>query len=150
MSDCPLKARLVSDMKQAMRDQKKELLATIRLALAAVKQKEVDERIELTDADVISILDKMIKQRRESIKQYEAGNRPDLAAIEAAEIEVLQEYMPQALTEAELEAFIKQAIAETSAQGPQDMGKVMTWLKSKVQGRTDMAQLSQNIKKLLA
>jgi uncharacterized protein YqeY len=150
MSDCPLKARLVSDMKQAMRDQSKELLATIRLALAAVKQKEVDERIELTDTDVISILDKMIKQRRESIKLYETGNRPDLAAIETAEIEVLQKYMPQALSEAELEAFIKQAIAETAAQGPQDMGKVMTWLKPKVQGRTDMGQLSQNIKKLLA
>ncbi|MDF2690855.1 MAG: GatB/YqeY protein [Gammaproteobacteria bacterium] len=150
MSDCPLKARLVSDMKQAMRDQNKELLATIRLALAALKQKEVDERIELTDNDVISIMDKMIKQRRESIKQYEAGNRPDLAAQEASEIEILQKYMPQALSEAELEAFIKQAIAETSAQGPQDMGKVMNWIKPKVQGRTDMGQLSQNIKKLLS
>jgi uncharacterized protein YqeY len=136
-------------MKQAMRDQKKELLATIRLALAALKQKEVDERIELSDADVIGIIDKMIKQRRESIKQYEAGNRPDLAAIEASEIEVLKHYMPQAMPQAELEALIKQAIQETAAQGAQDMGKVMNWLKPKVQGRTDMGQLSQTIKALL-
>ncbi|MDO8953920.1 MAG: GatB/YqeY domain-containing protein [Gammaproteobacteria bacterium] len=149
MADCALKTQLLNDMKQAMRDQKKELLGTIRLALSAIKQKEVDERVELSDAEVTSIIEKMIKQRRESIKQFEAGARPDLAAIEVSEIDVLKHYMPQALSEAEVEAFIRQAIQETDAKSAQDMGKVMTWLKAKVQGRTDMGLLSAHIKKLL-
>jgi len=149
MADCSLKTQLLNDMKQAMRDQKKDLLGTIRLALSAIKQKEVDERVELSDADVVAIIDKMIKQRRESIKQYEAGNRPDLAAIEIAEIEVLKPYMPESLSEAEVEALIRQAMQETGATTAQDMGKVMAWIKPKVQGRTDMGQLSAHIKKLL-
>jgi hypothetical protein len=149
MADSLLKQRIVDDMKQAMRDQDKQRLGTIRLATAAIKQKEVDERKELSDADILAIIDKMIKQRRESIKQYEAANRKDLADVESAEIEVLQVYLPQALSQDELTQMIKEAISETGAQSMQDMGKVMNILRPKVQGRADMGAVSQTIKQLL-
>jgi uncharacterized protein YqeY len=149
MADCPLKSRIIEEMKQAMREQNKAKLQAIRLITAAIKQKEVDERIELQDADILAILDKMIKQRRESIKQYELANRQDLVAQESFEIEVIEAYLPERLSEAALEALIKEAIAQSNAQGMQDMGKVMAILKPKVQGRTDMGAVSQKIKSAL-
>lgn len=133
-------------MKDAMRAQNKERLATIRLVLAAIKQIEVDQRIELDDAGVLAVLDKMVKQRRESIKQYEAASRQDLADKEAAEIAVIQAYLPERLSEAELTALIAEGIAETGAEGIAGMSKVMAWLKPKVQGRADMGAVSALIK----
>lgn len=141
-----LKTRITEDMKQSMRDQNKAKLQAIRLITAAIKQKEVDERVEITDADVLAILDKMIKQRRESIRQYEAANRHDLATQESFEIEVIQAYLPEQLTEAEIEALVADAIKATGAATPQDMGKVMGLLKPKLQGRADMGIVSQKIK----
>lgn len=149
MADAKLKAQIIEDMKNAMRAQDKAKLQAIRLITAAIKQKEVDERIELTDADVLAILDKMIKQRRESIHQYELAKRDDLVAQERFEVTVIQNYMPESLSEAELNEFIAEAIKDTNAQGMQDMGKVMAILKPKVQGRTDMGALSQKIKSRL-
>lgn len=141
-----LKNRITEDMKQAMRDQNKPKLQAIRLITAAMKQKEVDERVELTDADVLAILDKMIKQRRESIRQYEAANRHDLAAQESFEIEIIQAYLPAQLSEAEIEALVVDALKTTGASTPHDMGKVMGLLKPKLQGRADMGIVSQKIK----
>ena len=119
-----LKATITEDMKAAMRAREAARLSTIRLLLAAIKQKEVDERIDVSDADVVGIIDKMIKQRRESITHFDAGGRPELAAAERAEIEILQAYLPQPLSAAEVEALIAEAIADTGASGPAAMGKV--------------------------
>lgn len=145
-----LKARITEDMKAAMRGGDKARLGVIRLLQAAIKQREVDERITLDDDAVIGVIEKMVKQRRESIKQYESGGRPELAAQEAFEIEQLQPYLPKALSEAELAALIDQALADTGAESARDMGKVMAWLKPKVAGRADMGALSGQIKSRLS
>ena len=145
-----LKARITDDMKTAMKARATERLGTIRLLLAALKQKEVDERVELTDADIITIIDKMLKQRRDSVTQYTAVNRADLADRETAEMVVLSEYLPQALTEAEIDTLIDQAITDTGAAGMQEMGKVMAVLKPQMAGRADMAAVSGRIKARLA
>jgi hypothetical protein len=137
-------------MKEAMRAQAKLKLQTIRLITAAIKQKEVDERIELSDQDILIILDKMVKQRRDSVKQYEAAQREDLAAQERFEIELIQTYLPQALSDAEIEALIQAAIKNSGASNMQDMSKVMQILKPQVQGRADMGAISQKIKLALA
>jgi uncharacterized protein YqeY len=141
-----LKQQISDDMKAAMRAKETARLGAIRLLLAAMKQREVDERIELTDADVIAIIEKMMKQRRDSISQYEAANRNDLADVEKFEMTVLQAYMPQQLSEAEITAAIAEAIAATGAAGPQDMGKVMGVVKPKLAGRADMGKVSGLIK----
>ena len=145
-----LKARLTDDMKAAMKGGEKDRLQVIRLANAAIKQREVDERITLDDAQVLAVLEKMVKQRRDSVQQYEAANREDLAAVERYEISVIQGYLPQPLSEAEVEALIAAAIAESGATGPQDMGKVIGLLKPRVAGRADMGALSGLVKKKLA
>jgi uncharacterized protein len=145
-----LKARLTDDMKAAMKGGEKDRLQVIRLANAAIKQREVDERITLDDAQVLAVLEKMVKQRRDSVQQYEAANREDLAAVERYEISVIQGYLPQPLSEAEVEALIAAAIAESGAAGPQDMGKVIGLLKPRVAGRADMGALSGLVKKKLA
>ncbi len=144
-----LKARITEDMKAAMRAGEKDRLSCIRMLQAGIKQREVDERIELGDAEVLAVIDKMIKQRKESVAQFEAGNRADLVAKESAEIAVLTGYLPAQLGAAELDAMIKDAIAATSATSMKDMGKVMGLLKPKVQGRTDMGALSARIKSAL-
>ena len=145
-----LKARLTDDMKAAMKGGEKDRLQVIRLANAAIKQREVDERITLDDAQVLAVLEKMVKQRRDSVQQYEAANREDLASVERYEISVIQTYLPQPLSEAEIEALVAQAIAESAAAGPQDMGKVIGLLKPRVAGRADMGALSGLVKKKLA
>ncbi|MGC1458603.1 MAG: GatB/YqeY domain-containing protein [Steroidobacteraceae bacterium] len=145
-----LKERITEDMKNSMRSGDKERLAGIRLVLAAIKQREVDERIQLDDTQVLAVLDKMIKQRRESITQFEAGGRADLVAKESAELAVLQGYLPAQLAPSEVEALIRAAIASTGATGMKDMGKVMAAVKPQVQGRTDMGALSARIKGLLS
>jgi len=141
-----LKSSIVEDMKTAMRAKESARLSTIRLLLAAIKQREVDERIELTDADVLTIIDKMIKQRRDSVAQFEAGKREDLAAVERAEIAVLEGYLPARLADAEIDALIADAIAATGASGVAAMGKVMALVKPKVAGRADMGAVSARIK----
>ena len=150
MSDATLKARLTEAMKAAMRAQEKARLGAIRLMLAEIKRVEVDERIELDDARVLAILDKMIKQRRDSIQQFESAGRTDLVEIEAGELAVIQEFLPQALGEAELELLIDGAIRESGAVAMKDMGKVMAILKPQVQGRADMGLVSQRIKARLS
>jgi hypothetical protein len=145
-----LKERITEDMKASMRSGDKERLAGIRLILAAIKQREVDERIQLDDTQVLAVLDKMIKQRRESITQFEAGGRADLVAKESAELAVLQGYLPAQLADAEVESLIRTAIASTGAASMKDMGKVMATVKPQVQGRTDMGALSARIKTLLS
>jgi len=144
-----LKDRVTEDMKTAMRAGDKERLAAVRLLLAAIKQREVDERITLDDGQVLGVIEKMIKQRRESITQFESGGRSDLAAKENAEIGVLQGYLPAQLTPSELDALIAEAIAATGAASVKDMGKVMGFVKPKAQGRTDMGALSARIKQKL-
>ena len=144
-----LKDRVTEDMKTAMRAGDKERLATIRLLLAAIKQREVDERITLDDDQVLAVIDKMMKQRREAITQFESGGRGDLVAKENAEIGVLQGYLPAQLTPAELDALISEAITATGAASIKDMGKVMGFVKPKAQGRTDMGALSARIKQKL-
>ena len=144
-----LKARITEDMKAAMRSGEKDRLSCIRMLQAGIKQREVDERIELDDAQVLAVIDKMIKQRRESVVQFEAGKRADLVAKESAEISVLSSYLPAQLGDAELDAMIKDAIAATAAASMKDMGKVMGVLKPKVQGRTDIGALSARIKSVL-
>ena len=141
-----LKAQLTSDMKDAMRAKDKDRLGTIRLIQAAIKQREVDERIELDDTQVLAVLDKMVKQRRDSIKQYRDAAREDLAAVEEAELLVIQTYLPAPLDEAELDNLISEAISSSGASGMQDMGKVMGQLRAKVQGRADMGEVSNRIK----
>jgi uncharacterized protein YqeY len=145
-----LKERITEDMKASMRSGDKERLAGIRLVLAAIKQREVDERIQLDDTQVLAVLDKMIKQRRESITQFEAGARADLVAKESAELAVLLAYLPAQLSDAEVEGAIRAAIAGTGATTLKDMGKVMAAVKPQVQGRTDMGALSTRIKGLLS
>lgn len=149
MSKSAIQARINEAVKDAMRAKDKERLNTLRLATAEFKKVEVDERIELDDARVIAILDKMIKQRKDSVSQFASGGRQDLADKEQAEITVLTEFLPAALSDAELDDLIKQTIADTGAEGMKDMGKVMAALKPQVQGRTDMGALSQKIKGLL-
>ena len=144
-----LKARLTEDMKAAMKGGDKERLQVIRLANAAIKQREVDERIELDDAQVLAVLEKMVKQRRDSVSQYEAANREDLAAIERFEIGVIQGYLPQALDPAEIDALVAAAIAESGAAGPQEMGKVIGLLKPRLAGRADMGKVSGLVKQAL-
>jgi len=144
-----LRDRITEDMKSAMRAGEKERLAAIRLALAAIKQREVDERITLDDAQVLAVLEKMIKQRREAITQFHSGGRADLVAKETAEINVLQGYLPAQMSEAEIEALIGEAIAATAAASIKDMGKVMAVVKPKAQGRADMGALSARIKQRL-
>ncbi|HYB33334.1 MAG TPA: GatB/YqeY domain-containing protein [Steroidobacteraceae bacterium] len=144
-----LKERITEDMKSAMRAGDKERLGTIRLALAAIKQREVDERITLDDGQVLAVLDKMIKQRREAIAQFQSGGRADLVVKEAAEITVLQGYLPAQLSEAEIDALIAEAIAATGATSVKDMGKVMAVVKPKAQGRADMGAVSARIRQKL-
>ena len=144
-----LKERITEDMKSAMRAGEKARLATIRLALAAIKQREVDERISLDDGQVLAVLEKMIKQRREAIAQFQSGGRPDLVAKENAEIDLLQGYLPAQLSEAEIDALIAKAIAATGAASIKDMGKVMAVVKPQALGRADMGALSARIKQKL-
>ena len=144
-----LKARLQDDMKNAMRAHEKERLGVIRLILAAIKQYEVDERKEVDDAQVMAILDKMLKQRRESILQYEQANRADLLAIEKFEVDLIQTYLPKPFTDSEIEALIKESIVKTGAKTLQDMGKIMALLKPELVGRADMQVVSVKIKSLL-
>ena len=145
-----IKASLQDAVKAAMRNKDKDTLGTLRMTMAAIKQKEVDERIELDDATIIALLDKMIKQRRDAIEQYNKGNRPELAAKEATEIEVLQTFLPQPLSETEIDQLIAAAITDTSAAVMADMGKVMGQLKPTLQGRADMGKVSQIIRKKLS
>jgi uncharacterized protein YqeY len=145
-----LKSRIQEDMKSAMRAAAKERLGTIRLLMAAIKQREVDERIELDDTQILSVIDKMVKQRRESIAQFEAGGRQDLVAKESEELKLLSDYLPAQLSDAELDALISEAIATTSASSIKDMGKVMALIKSKAQGRADMGAVGARIKAKLS
>jgi uncharacterized protein len=146
----PLKQQITEDMKTAMRAKDAPRLAAIRLLLAAMKQREVDERIELSDEQIVAVIEKMLKQRRDSISQYEAAARQDLADVEKFEVTVLQAYMPQALSEAEVEALVAAAVASTGAAGVKDMGKVMAAVKPQVAGRADMGKVSALIKAKLA
>jgi uncharacterized protein len=145
-----LRERVSEDMKAAMRARETERLSAIRLLLAAIKQREVDERIELTDADVVAVIEKMLKQRRDSISQFEAAQRHDLADKEKFEVQVLSAYMPQAMSVEEIEQAVTEAIAATGAKSAQDMGKVMAALKPKLAGRADMAKVSGLVKAKLA
>ena len=145
-----LKQRLTDDMKAAMKGGDKGSLGVIRLVNAAIKQKEVDERIELDDAAVLAVLEKMVKQRKDSVSQYEGAGREDLAAIERAEIVVIEKYLPAKLGEAEILAAIDAAMAETGASGPADMGKLMGALKPKLAGQADMGLVSALVKKKFA
>lgn len=142
--------QLKEEQKLAMKAKDKLRLGTIRLALSAIKQREVDERITLTDEDIVAILTKMVKQRRDSVAQYENAGRQDLADVESAEITVLEDFMPQALTDDEVAELIKAAITESGASGMQDMGKVMTVLRPQIQGRADMGKVSGLVKSNLA
>ncbi|MBI1395310.1 MAG: GatB/YqeY domain-containing protein [Betaproteobacteria bacterium] len=148
MSD--LRTTIHEDMKAAMRAKDAPRLAAVRLLIAAIKQREIDERAELGDGEVVAVIDKMLKQRRDSIAQYEAANRQDLADVEKFEMSVLQAYMPAALGDDELDAAIGAAIAETGAAGPQAMGKVMGLLKPRLAGRADMTRVSQMVKARLS
>jgi uncharacterized protein len=145
-----LKAKITDDMKDAMRAKDAARLSTIRMLLAAVKQREVDERKELADSEVVAVIDKMIKQRRDSISQFEAGKRPDLAAREQAEVDLLAAYMPQPFTDAQVDALIAETIAQTGASGAAGMGKVMAELKPKLAGRADLGAVSAKVKARLA
>jgi uncharacterized protein len=145
-----LKARITDDMKDAMRAKATARLSTIRLLLAAIKQKEVDERIDVSDADVVAIIERMVKQRRESVTQFEAGKRPDLVAQERAEIDILQSYMPQALSDAEVDALVVAAVAQSGGGGMAAMGKVMAVLKPQLAGRADMGAVSAKVKAKLS
>lgn len=145
-----LKQRIQDDIKTAMRSKDKQRLTTLRLITSAIKQREVDERIELNDSQIIEILDKMLKQRRDSIGHFEAAGRDDLVAQESFEITVLQDYMPQPLSEAELAILIEQAVTETGASSAKEMGQIMALLKPQIQGRADMKAVSGEVKKRLS
>ena len=145
-----LKAQIIDDMKAAMKGGEKARLGVIRLITAAIKQREVDERIELDDEQVLIVLDKMVKQRRDSIQQYTDAGREDLAAIEQAEVEIIQAYLPAALSEDEIVAIVEAAIAQTGASSMADMGKVMGIVKPQVQGRGDMGAVSAIVKQKLS
>ncbi|MGH8055114.1 MAG: GatB/YqeY domain-containing protein [Stenotrophomonas sp.] len=144
-----MKQQLTDDMKAAMKAGEKHTLGVIRLINAAIKQREVDERIELTDADVIAVLDKMVKQRKDSVTQFEAANREDLAVIERDEIVVIERYLPAKMGEAEIQAAVAAAIAETGAASAADMGKLMGVLKPKLAGQADMGVVSKLVKQAL-
>lgn len=144
-----IKEKILEDMKTAMRGQEKERLGTIRLMLAALKQREVDERIVLTDEHVIAILNKMIKQRRDSIAQFEIGNRPDLVQKETEEIRIIQHYLPAQLSAAEIDYIIQSALQKSNATSAKDMGKVMAIVKTKIQGKADMTVVSAKVKDCL-
>jgi len=144
-----LKEQITNDMKNAMRSKETERLNAIRLLLAAMKQKEVDERIELTDTHIIAIIEKMIKQRKDSITQYQAAKRDDLVAGETFELELLQTYMPAQLSDAEITAAVQKAVQTSGASGPQDMGKVIALLKAELAGRADMGKVSGLVKSAL-
>ncbi len=144
-----LKQQITDAMKAAMKGGDKARLGVVRLMLAAIKQREVDERIELDDSQVLAVLDKMVKQRRDSMQQYGDAGRDDLATVEAAEIDVIQEFLPTALSETEISAIIEAAIAETGAESMRDMGKVMGIVKPQVQGRADVGQVSGLVKQKL-
>jgi uncharacterized protein len=146
----PLKEKITEDMKAAMRAKDAPRLSAIRLLLAAMKQREVDERKDMGDTEIVAIIDKMLKQRRDSIAQFEKGGRTDLADAEKFEVTVLTAYLPQGLSEAEVEAAIAKAIAESSAKSPADMGKVMAILKPALAGRADMSKVSGMVKAKLA
>lgn len=150
MSESPLKQQITEAMKAAMRAKDKERLGTVRLVLADIKKVEVDERIDPDDARITSILDKMVKQRRDSIKQFEDAGRSELAAKEQAEIDVIQEFLPTQLSEDEIEAIVKDAVASSGAANMQDMGKVMGLVKPQVVGRADMGMVSQKVKAALS
>ncbi len=141
-----LKARITDDMKAAMKAKETARLGAIRLLLAAIKQKEVDERVELDDAGVIAVIEKMLKQRKDSITQYEAAKRQDLADAEKFEAEVLSAYMPQAMSMEEVAAIVARAIADSGAKAPADMGKVMALVKPQIAGRADMGEVSKLVK----
>ena len=145
-----LKDRITEDMKSALRAHEAARLSTIRLLLAAIKQREVDERKALTDADVLAVIDKMVKQRRDSIAQYEKGARPDLVAQEQFEIDLLSAYLPQQATDAEVDAIVAAAVAAVGAKGIADMGKVMGQVKAQLAGRADMGRVSARVKAKLA
>ncbi len=145
-----LKPELTTDMKSSMKSGDKKRLGVVRLILAAIKQIEVDERIELDDTRILAVLDKMAKQRRESISHYSDAGRDDLVAVEQAEIEIIQEYLPEALSEAEINDLVEQSIAATGAATIKDMGKLMGVLKPQLQGRADMGKVSQLIKSRLS
>ncbi|HTI46564.1 MAG TPA: GatB/YqeY domain-containing protein [Casimicrobiaceae bacterium] len=145
-----LKSRITDDMKAAMRAHEAARLSTIRLLLAAVKQREVDERKELTDADIVTVIERMVKQRKDSITQFEAGKRQDLADAERAELVLLEGYLPQRMSEAEIDAAVDAAVARTGASGPSGMGKVMGVLKAELAGRADMGLVSARVKARLA
>jgi uncharacterized protein YqeY len=145
-----LLSRIQEDMKAAMRAKDAERLIAIRMLTAAVKQREVDERIELTDTDVVALVDKLIKQRKDSISQFRAANRLDLVAKEEAELAVLSVYLPAQLSDAEVDEAVRAAIAESGAKGPQEMGKVMALLKPRLAGKTDMGQVSGRVKAQLS
>jgi uncharacterized protein YqeY len=144
-----LKDQITEDMKTAMRAKDSERLATIRLLMAALKQKEVDERVELDDAMVVAVIDKMVKQRKDSVAAFTQGNRQDLADKESAEIKVLEVYLPQRMGEAEIAEAVKAIVAELGAKGPGDMGKVMGAVKAKLAGKADMGQVSAAVKAAL-
>ncbi|HEX7047884.1 MAG TPA: GatB/YqeY domain-containing protein [Gammaproteobacteria bacterium] len=141
-----LKQRILDDIKTAMKAGEKDRLMVLRLLSAAIKQREVDERIEMDDTQTLAVVEKMIKQRRESIKQYEEGNRPELAAKEQAEIDIIQDYLPEQLSETELEKLIHEALEATGASEMKDMGKVMGVLKPKIQGKADMGAVSARVR----
>ena len=145
-----LRAQITEDMKAAMRAKDSARLSAIRLLLAAIKQREVDERRELADADVLAVIEKMVKQRRDSIAQFTAGNRMDLVATEQGELDVLQAYQPQQMTDAEIDDAVAAAIASTGATGPAAMGKVMAELKGRLAGRADMSAVSARVKARLS
>lgn len=149
MSDNTLKAQITSDMKDAMRSKEKERLGAIRLILSEVKRIEVDERIEVSDERLLGILDKMAKQRRDSISQFNDAGRTELAEKEQFELDIIQSYLPEQLSEQEIEDLIKAAIAQTGAESMKDMGKLMGVLKPQLQGKADMAQVSKQVKSLL-
>lgn len=150
MADSNLKIQLQEDVKTAMKAGEKARLGTLRLVMAAIKQIEVDERKELNDADIIAVLDKMTKQRRESIEQYAKAGRNDLVDAEQAELDIIKTYLPAALSQEEIVTLIDSAIQETGAESIRDMGKVMAIIKPKAQGRADIAQISAQIKARLA
>lgn len=145
-----LKTRLQEDVKSAMREKAKEKLAALRLVMASIKQKEVDTRTELDDAQITQLLQTLIKQRKESIEQYQAADRVDLVEKEQFELDLILTYLPEPISDSELEQVIQSVIAETGASGMQDMGKVMSLVKTKVEGRADMGQVSQKVKASLA
>ncbi len=150
MADHPLKARITEAMKDAMRARDKDRLQAIRLILSEFKRIEVDERVEVDDTRATGLLDKMVKQRRESIRQYQAGGREDLATVEQAEIDVIQEFLPAALTAAEIDTIIAKAVAETGATSMKDMGAVMNIARPQLTGRADMGLVSQLVKNQLS